>query len=172
MAHEDDPYGLTREPWPVSRADDESDDEVTLAGLIGVPEHSLILAIGGPWSPGWTRPTPSHAAFVGRIGDCVVLDVRAVDRQVSVGPAVWTRQSPYPVWEIGPPIATFTIPRPTVPDQTAFLRALGAAVDATVESQPPTWVVCRTCSGIIPEAYMFGGDMCDGCATRLLGVVF
>lgn len=167
---EDDPYKITYDPWPGSIEQDSGSTD--LAALLGIPARSLVLAAGGPWSSGWERPTELHASFAGRIGLCAVIDVREIDRTVQVGAAVWTRQSPYPVWEIGAPIATIAIPPSDLPAQTAFLTELGAAVDAVVESQPPTWVICRTCSGILPAAYMFGGDMCDGCATRLHGVVF
>lgn len=166
----DDPYALTWDPGPQFEIRDE--DTVALAGLLGVPARSLLLAAGGPWSAGWERPDALVGKFAGRAGMSVALIVRSFERTVDVGPTAWTRQFPHPVWDLGEPHVSLALPGSAVHSQQEFLEQLAVAVDDAAKRKPRSRVVCRVCGSITPKAYMFGDGMCDGCASSLLGVVF
>ena len=54
----------------------------------------------------------------------------------------------------------------------AFLGRLADAVDDAFAAKRPSLVICRYCGALVAPEHALDDDICHGCGTRFLGVVY
>lgn len=155
-------------------------DLTQLAQRVRVGPRELIEAIGGPWFVVDRDPADEIARvgtlFVGRAGPSVAVlvgDEPVPDLLVGVAVGEWLDPGTL-VWTLVEPMAsTAAAPVQATDAEVADLLAtLRDAVDAAYEAKRPDLVVCRYCGVLTAREHALGEDVCQGCGTRILGIVY
>lgn len=155
-------------------------DLTQLAQRLWVGPRELIEAIGGPWfvvrrSYEQEMALPG-TLFVGRAGPSVavlVSDDTVPSLRVGTGEGEWVDPGTL-VWSVTEPAAELACVGPDASDAevAAMLSALAGAVDDAYEAKRPSLVICRYCGTLVAPEHALGDDMCHGCGSRILGIVY
>ena len=158
---------------------DES-DATQLSQRLHVGPRELVEAIGGPWHIA-RRSTEGEilapgTLFVGRAGPSVAIlvDDDPVP-EVTVGSAEGAWPDPGTLeWAVGGTVVMLRAVAPQAPDAdvAGFLERLGAAADEAFAAKRPSLVICRYCGDLVAPEHALGDEMCHGCGSRMLGIVY
>lgn len=151
-----------------------------LAQRLWVGPRELIDAIGGPWFVvrRWAdhEMTLPGTLFVGRAGPSVAVLVSDDPvPAVRVGTAEGSWIDPGTLaWSLTEPmVALVAVGRDATDAQVAvMLDSLRRAVDDAFEAKRPHLVVCRYCGALVAPEHAWGEDVCHGCGSRILGIVY
>ena len=158
----------------------DDSDATQLSQRLHVGPRELVEAIGGPWhivrrSPEGEISTPG-TLFVGRAGPAVAILVGDDPiPEVSVGTAEGGWPDPGTLeWTMGRTLVRLQAVAPQAPDPVVavFLERLGDAVDDAFAAKRPSLVICRYCGALVAPEHALGDEMCHGCGSRLLGIVY
>lgn len=158
---------------------DES-DATQLSQRLHVGPRELVEAIGGPWRIVQRSPEDEASApgtlFVGRAGPSVAIlvDDDPVP-QVTVGIAEGRWRDPGTLeWSLGGPVVRLraVTVHATDAEVATLLERLGGAVDDAFAAKRPSLVICRYCGALVAPEHALGDEMCHGCGSRLLGIVY
>jgi hypothetical protein len=158
---------------------DES-DATQLSQRLHLGPRELVEAIGGPWHIVQRSPEGEIAApgtlFVGRAGPSVAILVGDDPiPEIVVGTAEGNWPDPGTLeWAMGRPVVRLQSVAPQAPDAdvAVFLGRLGEAVDDAFAAKRPSLVICRYCGVLVAPEHALGDEMCHGCGSRMLGIVY
>lgn len=158
----------------------DDSDATQLSQRLHVGPRELVDAVGGPWFV-VRRSSEEEIAepgtlFVGRAGPSVAILVSDDPvPEVAAGQAVGTWPTPATLeWSLGEPAVRLRAVPPQAPDAevVTFLERLGGAVDDAFAAKRPQLVICRYCGALVAPEHALGDEMCHGCGSRLLGIVY
>lgn len=158
----------------------DDSDATQLSQRLHVGPRELVDAIGGPWHVVQRPPEDESSApgtlFVGRAGPSVAIlvDDDPVPH-VEVGTAQGRWSDPGTLeWSLAGPIVRLRAVPPHASDDevSAVLELLGGAVDDAFAAKRSTLVICRYCGALVAPEHALGDQMCHGCGSRLLGIVY
>ena len=155
-------------------------DLTQMAQRLRVGPRELIEAIGGPWFV-VRRSFEQEIAlpgtlFVGRAGPSVAVllsDDEVPSVRVGRAEGEWVDPGTL-VWSVTEPVVVLaSVGREASDAEVAvMLSALTHAIDHAYEAKRPQLVTCRYCGTLVAPEHAVSDDMCQGCGSRILGIVY